>query len=88
MILSEGSTCQFNCSAVTANPRLKPNYFWKFNGDFIADDNVNGFMPQGRLLVIKNVSEALHQGKYQCVAFQEDFGAIISLPAFLQITCK
>ena len=79
---------QLNCSATSANPLEEPIYFWKFNGEYIEDNNNDGFTAQGRSLIIEAVNGTVHQGKYQCVAFKDVYGAIISLPAYLKTTCK
>ena len=84
----EGTRVQLNCSATSANPSEEPIYFWKFNGNYIEDNNNNGFRPQGRTLIIEAVNGTAHQGKYECVAFKDAYGAMISLPAYLRTTCK
>ena len=38
--------------------------------------------------MINHVDSITHQGKYQCVAFLPEYGAIISLPAKLEMECK
>ena len=78
----------FNCSARSAHPSKEPLYFWKFNGEYIEDTNAQGFIPRGRTLIIQAVNGSIHQGKYQCVAFRPEYGAIISLAANLKTTCK
>lgn len=88
VIVEEGTQAQFNCSGRSANPSKEPIYFWKFNGEYISEADNYTFTSGSRSLVIENVIGKQHEGKYQCVAFVPEYGAIISLPAYLKTSCK
>ena len=83
-----GESTEFNCSARSVNPYKSPIYFWKFNGKYISRHPKNGFFNYGRTLIIENVNKSLHEGKYECMAFMEEYGVIISMPAYLRVACK
>ena len=88
VLAAESSRAEFSCHANSANPAKEPLYFWKHNGTYIPENNQLGILIKRRTLVINHVNSIIHQGKYQCVAFLPEYGAIISLPAKLEMECK
>ena len=85
----------FNCSAWASSPRLSDDvtvsYSWRNDGEPIAQsDGVRRILQNGGSLFTRNVLHSpqtgrTDEGRYQCVAWAEGIGAIVSRPARLRI---